>query len=146
MRWLPVNRITLPPARQRPERMCLATSANSSGEGWESASMNSNQSPWAAAAPELRARPIWLTGSKTTVAPAARAMAGVWSVELLSQTISSESQFAVVNAERAWLMAARVWASKRASLKAGTTTEIFIGVKLVEERGGVQCRFGKSAS
>ena len=33
--------------------------------------------------------------------------------------MSSESQFAVVSAERAWLMAARVWASKRSSLKAG---------------------------
>ena len=51
-------------------------------------------------APQLRARPIWFTGSKTTVAPAVRAMSAVRSAELLSQTMSSEAKPAVVNAAR----------------------------------------------
>ena len=44
---------------------------NNSALGCESASTKMNQSPLAAAAPEFRARAIWLTGSNTTSAPAA---------------------------------------------------------------------------
>ena len=52
--------------------------------------MKRSQSPEAAAAaPALREREIRLTGSKTTWAPASRAMRAVASVELLSQTTTS---------------------------------------------------------
>jgi len=64
-----------------------------------------SQSPVAARAPELRARAIWLTGSKTTLAPAARAMSAVRSVELLSQTMISLCQPSRVKASRAaWML------------------------------------------
>ncbi len=79
----------LPPARYRPVVMASATSAKRPGEGRESASTKTSHDPTAAAAAALRAREIWFTGSKTTRAPWARAMAAVPSLELLSQTISS---------------------------------------------------------
>ena len=101
-----VIRTVLPPARQRPEAMASAASANSAAVGWESASTNTSQSPVAAAAAALRARPIWLTGSNTTRAPAAAAIAGVASLELLSQTISSVVQPRAVKAAcAAWMLA-----------------------------------------
>ena len=53
-----------PPASVRPETICSATLANKPSHGRESASTNTNQSPVATAAPTLRARAIWLTGSK----------------------------------------------------------------------------------
>src|SRR5438552_14493435 len=96
--------------------------------------MNTSQSPVAADAPRFRAREIWLSGSKTTLAPAARAFSAVRSVELLSQTMISFSQ---PNAEKA-LVAAMILRSDRpmnfSSLKAGTTTEIFIVSSLMNER------------
>ena len=52
------------------------------------------------------ARPIWLIGSKTTIAPAAAAISPVRSVELLSQTTTSVVQPAAANADEAALMAA----------------------------------------
>jgi hypothetical protein len=66
-----------------------------------------------------------LTGSKTTVAPAARAISAVRSVELLSQTINSVSQPMRVNAPAADLIRASDAPSSRSSLNAGTTIEIF---------------------
>src|SRR6266487_3756040 len=70
--------------------MASAASRKSSALGWESASTKKIQSPRARAAPVLRARPIWLTGSNTTCAPAPFAISAVRSVELLSHTIRSE--------------------------------------------------------
>src|SRR5688572_30981790 len=87
--------------------------------------MNSSQSPEAHHAPVLRARPIWLIGSKTTIAPAAAAISAVRSLELLSHTISSISQPAAANADDAALIAASDRGSRRSSLNAGTTIEIF---------------------
>ena len=83
------RRMVLPPARHWPVAICAATSSKSAALGCESASMKMSQSPVAALAPRLRARPIWLMGSKMTLAPAARATSAVRSVELLSQTMSS---------------------------------------------------------
>jgi len=74
----------------------------------------------------LRARLIWFTGSKTTRAPAARAISAVRSVELLSQTINSDAQPRRSNASMAARMVGSVSGSSRSSLNAGTTTEIFI--------------------
>ena len=73
----------LPPPSARPSAIRVAMDAKSSAEGVESASMNTSHSPVAARAPASRARPIWFTGSKTTVAPAARATADVPSVSSL---------------------------------------------------------------
>src|SRR5262249_58223728 len=73
-----------PPAMHRPSAIVAATSSNSAWLGCESASTNTSQSPLARAAPALRARAIWLTGSNTTAAPSARAISAVRSVELLS--------------------------------------------------------------
>ena len=61
----------------------------SGADGVESASRKRSHEPEAAEAPVLRARLIWLTGSKTTEAPEARATSAVRSVELLSQTMTS---------------------------------------------------------
>ncbi len=108
-----------------PTRICSATSANNSALGCESASTKTSQSPVATAAPEFRARAIWLTGSNTTVAPAARAISAVRSVELLSHTINSTSQPRDVNAPAANLICASDAPSSRSSLKAGITMEIF---------------------
>ena len=83
-------RTVLPPAITLPRWICSATAAKSSGLGLESASTKISQSPVAAAAPVLRARAIWLMGSNTTLAPAARANCAVASLELLSQTTISE--------------------------------------------------------
>ncbi len=52
--------------------------------------MKSNHSPRATCAPALRARAIPRSGSKTTWAPAPRAVSEVLSVEALSQTMISE--------------------------------------------------------
>src|SRR5579864_8517488 len=116
-----------PPARQWPDWICAATSSNSSALGWESASTKISQSPLAAAAPQLRARALWFTGSHTTVAPAARTSSDVRSVELLSHTMSSDCQ---LRREKA-AMAALTWRKdssiNRSSLNAGITTEIRIG-------------------
>ncbi len=51
-------RMVAPPARQWPETICSATSANSPALGCESASTKISQSPDAASAPQLRARAI----------------------------------------------------------------------------------------
>src|SRR5688500_20161644 len=83
--------------------MAVTTDANSSVLGNESASTNSSQSPEAHDAPVLRARPIWLIGSKTTIAPASAAISLVRSVELLSQTISSLPQPAAAHTVEAAL-------------------------------------------
>jgi hypothetical protein len=64
----------------------------------------------------LRARAIWFTRSKTTSAPAAAAIAAVPSVELLSQTISSDDQPASPNADIAARMHGSVDGSNRSSL------------------------------
>jgi len=72
----------------------------------------------------LRAREIWLCGSNTTRAPAARAISAVRSVELLSQTTSSQPP-AASKARAAALMFSSVPASSRSSLNAGTTTDSF---------------------
>src|ERR1700733_6813097 len=66
-----------PPARHLPFVICAATSENNAAEGCEPAATKTSQSPVAAAAPQLRARAIWFTGSKTTVAPASRAICAV---------------------------------------------------------------------
>ena len=92
--------------------------------------MNTSQSPAAAAAPQFRARAIWLTGSKTTRAPAARDNSAVRSVELLSQTMIS-----LLHARREKaVMAALTWRNVSpmscSSLKAGMMTEIFTGAEL----------------
>src|SRR6478672_8435952 len=83
-----------------------------------------SQSPEAAAAPVLRARPIWLMGSKATSAPASRANSAVRSVELLSQTISSVSQLRRLNAPRFSRIVRSVCLINSSSLKAGTIIEI----------------------
>src|SRR6266581_6634231 len=98
----------------------------SSTPGLESASTKKIQSPPARAAPVLRARPIWLTGSNTTCAPAPFAISAVRSVELLSHTISSDSQPSRANPPMAARIPESEPGSNRSSLKAGTTTEIFI--------------------
>src|SRR6266540_5284288 len=108
--------------------MTTATSANNSRLGYESASTNTSQSPVAAAAPVLRAREIWLTGSKTTVAPAARAFSAVRSVELLSHTMISLSQPSKEKAPAAALILRSARAMNFSSLNAGTMTEIFIRI------------------
>ena len=58
-------------------------------------------------------------------APAARAISAVRSVELLSQTISSNSQPRCVKAAAAVLICASDVPSSLSSLNAGTTMEIF---------------------
>ena len=88
--------------------------------------MKISQSPLAAAVPLLRARPIWLIGSKTTCAPAACASSAVRSVELLSHTINSLAQPRCENAAVAMLIRRSVSAISFSSLKAGTMIEIFI--------------------
>src|SRR5439155_1572933 len=98
----------------------------SSALGLESASTKKIQSPRARAAPVFRARPIWLTGSNTTCAPAPLAISAVRSVELLSHTISSDSQPSRANPSIAAPMLESEPRSNRSSLNAGTTTEIFI--------------------
>ena len=97
--------------------------AKSASEGVESASMKMSHSPLAARAPASRARPIWLTGSKTTRAPAARPSSAVRSVELLSHTKHSQSQPRAVNADAAAFTAASAAGRSFSSLKAGRTTE-----------------------
>ena len=84
-----------------------------------------SQSPVAPRAPVFRARLIWFTGSKTTVAPAARAMSAVRSVELLSQTTISLSHPSEAKAARAASMLRRVSPRSFSSLNAGMTMEIF---------------------
>ena len=102
----------------------------SSAPGCESASTKTSQSPLAAAAPEFLARAIWLIASKTTIAPATRAISAVWSVELLSQTINSVSQPIFTNAPAADLICTSDSPIKSSSLKAGTTIEIFTAPSL----------------
>ncbi len=85
-----------------------------------------NQSHSAATAvePVLRARPIWLTGSKITLAPAAAATAAVESVELLSQTIISHRMSAGSReALAARRMDARVSGNSFSSFQAGMMME-----------------------
>ncbi len=121
----PSSRTVEPPARHPPS-IAAAASAKSSLLGRESASMNTSHSPPAARIPALRAREIWFTGSKTTRAPAARAISAVPSLELLSQTTSSHAQPRASNAAAAARMLARDAASSPSSLNAGTITETFI--------------------
>jgi hypothetical protein len=116
----------LPPATYRPLSMVLSTSAHSCRPGCESASTNSSQSPVARAAPVFRAREIWFTGSNTTAAPASRATSAVLSVELLSQTMSSEAHPASSKGAMATRMLRSDAPRPHSSLKAGTMTEIFI--------------------
>src|SRR5437762_4952455 len=87
--------------------------------------MNTSQSPVAAEAPLFRAREIWFSGSKTTVAPAARAFSAVRSVELLSHTMISLSQPGAEKAPVAALILRSERAMNFSSLNAGTMTEIF---------------------
>src|SRR5437773_8811285 len=108
--------------------MASAASRKSAALGWESASTKKIQSPRARAAPVLRARPIWLTGSNTTCAPAPFAISAVRSVELLSHTISSDSQPRRAIPSMAARMLESEPGSNRSSLNAGTTTEIFISL------------------
>src|SRR5437773_8246351 len=108
--------------------MASAASRKSSALGWESASTKKIQSPRARAAPVLRARPIWLTGSNTTCAPAPFAISAVRSVELLSHTISSDSQPRRAIPSMAARMLESEARSNRSSLNAGTTTEIFVSL------------------
>lgn len=115
-----------PPPAQLPFSMRLAVAEKSGAAGKESASTKMSQSPVAAEAPRLRAREIWLIGSKITMAPASRAISEVRSVELLSQTTISQCQPRSVKALQAERIAARDLPSSFSSLKAGTTTEIFI--------------------
>src|SRR5437016_1132519 len=117
----------LPPARH-PARMASAASRKSSTRGYESASTKKIQSPPAQAAPVLRARPIWLTGSNTTCAPRPVAISAVRSVELLSHTISSDFQPSRANPSMAARTLESEPGSSRSSLNAGTTTEIFISL------------------
>src|SRR5438876_12041821 len=119
--------MVLPPARH-PARIESAASRNSSGLGVQSASTKKIQSPRARAAPALRARPIWLTGSNTTPAPARFATCAVRSVELLSHTMSSDSQPTRANPSMAARLLESEPGSNRSSLNAGTTTEIFISL------------------
>ena len=104
--------------------MASAASAKSSGEGCESASTNTSHSPVDALAAAFRAREIWFTGSNTTLAPWARAIAAVSSDELLSHTTSSLAQPRAANAGSAARMLVSVAPSPPASLKAGTSTEM----------------------
>ncbi len=127
-------------ARQRPEIICSATSASNSALGCESASTKMSQLPVAAATPALRAREIWFTGSNTTVAPAARAISAVRSVELLSQTINSVSQPIFANAAAADLILASDSPSSRSSLNAGMTIEIFTGRNVLHPPAGFNAR------
>ena len=83
------------------------------------------ESPPARAAPVFRARAIWLTGSKTTIAPAARAISAVRSVELLSQTMSPRAHARASNAAVARGCCGASPAAAFSSLNAGTTIEIF---------------------
>src|SRR6266849_6599778 len=108
--------------------MASAASRKSSTLGLESASTKKIQSPPAQAAPALRARPIWLTGSNTTCVPKPFAISAVRSVELLSHTISSDSQPSRANPSMAARMLESEPGSNRSSLNAGTTTEIFISL------------------
>src|SRR5437773_6706125 len=64
-------------------------------------------------------------GSKTTLAPAARANSAVLSFELLSQTMISVSHPRSRKTSAAALMCCRVSAMRRSSLNAGITIEIF---------------------
>src|SRR5881409_2917069 len=105
--------------------MATARSANNSRLGYESASMNTSQSPVAAEAPLLRAREIWFIASNTTVASAARAFSAVRSVELLSQTMISLCQPSEEKASVAALILRRERAMNFSSLNAGTMIEIF---------------------
>src|SRR2546427_7842900 len=105
--------------------MATARSANNSRLGYESASMNTSQSPVAAEAPLLRAREIWFIASNTTVASAARAFSAVRSVELLSQTMISLCQPSEEKASAAALILRRERAMNFSSLNAGTMIEIF---------------------
>src|SRR5258705_379888 len=105
--------------------MTTPRSSNNSRLGYESASTNTSQSPDAAEAPLLRAREIWFTGSKTTVASAARAFSAVRSLELLSQTIISFSQPSEEKASVAALILRSARAMNFSSLNAGTMIEIF---------------------
>src|SRR5215471_18106489 len=123
------TRTVQPPAMHRPPAIAAAVSANSSRLGCESASTNTSQSPLARAAPALRARAIWLTGSNTTVAPSARANSAVRSVELLSHTIVSVAQPRASNASAAARTLASVAGSSFSSLNAGMTTEIFTALR-----------------
>src|SRR5215470_6152537 len=123
------SRNVQPPAMHRPSAIVAATSSNSAWLGCESASTNTSQSPLARAAPALRARAIWLTGSNTTIAPSARAMSAVPSVELLSQTIVSVGQPRASNATAAARTLASVAGSSFSSLNAGMTTEIFTALR-----------------
>jgi hypothetical protein len=110
--------------------MASAASEKSISVGSESASRKKIQSPSAAAAPALRARLIWFTGSNTTRAPASRAISAVRSVELLSHTMSSDVQPRRSNASMAAWMLRSDSGSNRSSLNAGTTTEILISLAL----------------
>src|SRR2546425_6674613 len=105
--------------------MAPARSANNSRLGYESASMNTSQSPVAAEAPLLRAREIWFIASNTTVASAVRAFSAVRSVELLSQTMISLCQPSEEKASVAALILRRERAMNFSSLNAGTMIEIF---------------------
>src|SRR5262245_57897888 len=109
---------------QRPDSICCATSSNNSAGGCESASMKISQSPEAAAAPQFRARAIWFCDSNTTVAPAARAISPVRSVELLSHTINSLSHLRHANDWVADWIARRESPINRSSLNAGMTIEM----------------------
>src|SRR5438445_11008697 len=108
--------------------MQSAASRKSSALGSESASTKKIQSPRARAAPALRARPIWFTGSNTTSAPARSAISAVRSFELLSHTISSDSQPSRANPSAAARVLEGAPGSNRCSLNAGTTTEILISL------------------
>jgi hypothetical protein len=88
--------------------------------------MKINQSPVACAAPVLRAREIWFSGSKTTSAPAERAISAVRSLELLSQTMISDVQPSRSKTGLAAAMLCSVPPSRASSLKAGMTMEIRI--------------------
>src|SRR5256885_12935552 len=100
--------------------------------------MNTSQSPVAADAPRFRAREIWLSGSKTTMAPAARAFSAVRSVELLSQTMISLSQPKEEKASVAAVILRSDRAMNFSSLNAGTMTEIFIVSSLTNARSKVK--------
>lgn len=104
----------------------ISASANNSALGCESASTKISQPPVAADAPVFLARAIWLIGSNTTSAPAVRAISAVRSVELLSHTINSVCQPVFMKTFAATLIWASDSPSRRSSLKAGMTMEIFI--------------------
>src|SRR5687768_18544050 len=67
---------TVAPPPSVPLRISVHRSENNSRLGYESASTKTSHSPLAAAAPRLRARAIWFTGSNTTMAPAADRKSG----------------------------------------------------------------------